>query len=263
MGCGWLGLPLASFLVKKGYTVRGTTTSETKIPFLEENGIKAYLISLGEAAVEGDIGSFLNGLDTLVINIPPSLRKGNTSNYVLKLKGLLKYIRSAGIPKVIFVSSTSVYGVERGKVSEETLPNPDSESGKQLLEVENLFMGDQNLKITIIRFGGLIGPGRHPVNFLSGRKDLKNGHHPVNLIHLEDCIRMIVAILENGWWNVLFNGVYPEHPSKKNYYSLVAEKKGLPALHYKEESDALEGKIVESPSLEERGFTFSKGIWDS
>ncbi|NNK29869.1 MAG: SDR family NAD(P)-dependent oxidoreductase, partial [Flavobacteriaceae bacterium] len=69
IGCGWLGLPLAKLLVKKGYSVRGTTTTNSKIPLLETAGIEPYLISLGERKVEGPATSFLQGIDTLVINV--------------------------------------------------------------------------------------------------------------------------------------------------------------------------------------------------
>ena len=261
LGCGWLGLPLARLLIDKGYTVHGTTTSESKVSLLKVNGIEPHLISLGEASIEGDIASFLKGVDCLVVNVPPALRKGNASNYVEKIKRLHEQISISGIPKVIFVSSTSVYGAISGKVTEQTAPNPDSESGRQLLQAEDIFSSDQNLRTSIIRFGGLIGPGRHPVNFLSGRKDLKNGKHPVNLIHLEDCLDLILTILKKDWWDMVFNGVFPEHPTKQDYYTLIAQNRGLQAPEYKDESNELEGKIIESTILAEKGFTFHKGIW--
>jgi nucleoside-diphosphate-sugar epimerase len=83
------------------------------------------------------------------------------------------------VKKVIFVSSTSVYGeiplenveVEKNSITEEILPNPDTES-KQLLEVEN--KSNTHFKTTIVRFGGLIGNDRHPIYFLAGRKNIEN-----------------------------------------------------------------------------------------
>lgn len=261
MGCGWLGLPLAKLLLEKGYSVRGTTTSTTKTALLEDSGIAPHVISLNEDGIEGDITSFLKEMDILVINVPPALRTGNSSSYVLKMKHLHRELKSAGISKVLFVSSTSVYGSASGELTEDTTPNPDSESGRQLLRAEELFHRDQSFKTTIVRFGGLIGQGRHPAIYLSGRKGLKNGHHPVNLIHLEDCLRLIISILEQGWWGDIFNGVYPDHPSKKAYYTAEAEKMGLQAPEYVEETPTSAGKTVKSVSLGLKGFTFSKGIW--
>ena len=34
LGCGWLGLPLAQTLVKEGYSVKGSTTTEDKLEVL-------------------------------------------------------------------------------------------------------------------------------------------------------------------------------------------------------------------------------------
>ena len=31
LGCGWLGLPLAKSLLAKGYKIKGSTTSESKL----------------------------------------------------------------------------------------------------------------------------------------------------------------------------------------------------------------------------------------
>lgn len=261
MGCGWLGLPLAQLLVEKGYFVRGTTTSKAKLSLLKEGGIEPFLILLGENSVEGELLPFLEGLEVLVVNVPPSLRGANTSNYFLKMKSLHEQITSAGVSRVIFVSSTSIYGKVNGRITEITPPNPDSESGKQLLQAEDLFRGDRKLKTAIVRFGGLIGPGRHPVRYLSGRKDLKNGQHPVNLIHLDDCLALLTAILEQGWWDSVINGVHPEHPLKEDYYRTEAEKMGLELPEYSQDSESSEGKSVDSAVLTNKGFEFTHSIY--
>jgi nucleoside-diphosphate-sugar epimerase len=88
---------------------------------------------------------------------------------------------------VLFISSTSVYNDVDAFVTEETIARPATESGKQLLETEQLLQSNINFKTTI-RFGGLIGEDRHPVKFLAGRENLENPNAPINLIHQEDCI---------------------------------------------------------------------------
>ncbi|MBT8302638.1 MAG: SDR family oxidoreductase [Maribacter sp.] len=248
MGCGWLGLPLAKALLKDGFMVRGTTTSESKLEMLQNEGIVPFLISLSEEKIDGDISSFLINTEVLVINVPPKLRNGNKGNYVKKIQLLLESVKVAKTKKVIFVSSTSVYGNIEGEVTEETIPQPITESGKQLLAAENLFADTPELRTTIIRFGGLIGPDRHPVAMLSGRKGLTNGNTVINLIHLEDCIGIIRATIGNEWWGELFNGVYPFHPSKKEYYTNEALKRGLVIPQYSS-SGIPSGKKIESRRL--------------
>ena len=43
-GCGWLGKPLALYLLEKDFQVKGSTTSEEKMQELKEEGIDAQLI---------------------------------------------------------------------------------------------------------------------------------------------------------------------------------------------------------------------------
>ena len=45
MGCGWLGFPLAEYLIKKKYSVKGSTTSAEKIDKLLAAGIDAFIIT--------------------------------------------------------------------------------------------------------------------------------------------------------------------------------------------------------------------------
>jgi nucleoside-diphosphate-sugar epimerase len=248
MGCGWLGRPLANSFISDGCRVHGSTTSEEKLILLKKEGILPFLISFHENRIVGDISNFLKDIDLLVVNIPPKLRSDNKENYVKKIELLHREIKNNTVQKIIFVSSTSVYGAAEGEVTEETIPQPATESGIQLLAAENVFSKDKNLQTTIIRFGGLIGPNRHPVTMLSGRKNLSNGNAAVNLIHLNDCIGIIKAIFENSWWNEIINGVHPYHPTKRNYYTQKAKNLGIQPPDYKEDTTT-KSKIVVPKSL--------------
>lgn len=248
MGCGWLGLPLAVSFLQNGYTVHGSTTSEAKFIQLENMGIHPFLIALSEDGIEGDIHTFLSGISVLIVNVPPKLRGDRKENYEKKIRLLWKAVKKSGVIKVIFVSSTSVYSETDVIVTEATPTAPITESGKQLVEAENTFRNDPHLDTTIVRFGGLIGPDRHPVYHLAGRKALQNGNDPVNLIHLDDCIAILETIVEHGYWNELFNGVYPLHPSKKAYYTDEAAKRGLEPPEYLE-NQIPPGKTIHSALL--------------
>ena len=148
------------------------------------------------------------------------------------------------MPKLLFVSSTSVYGNAAGEVDENSPVTPVTDSAKHLVAAEKLFMDDDSVETSIVRFGGLIGPDRHPVTVLSGKEGLKNGDEYVNLIHRDDCIHMIKTILENDWWNEIFNGVYPEHPKKWEYYAEEATKRGLNPPVYNGSSETSTGKFI-------------------
>lgn len=248
LGCGWLGLPLAISLIKEGYKVSGSTTSEKKLTHLKKQQIEPFLITLSEEGIQGTISDFLFGIDTIIINVPPKLRGTNSENYIKKIRLLHQEVKKSEVSKVIFVSSTSVYGDIIGDVTETSIPQPMTASGEQLLAAENIFKNDTDLKTTIIRFGGLIGPNRHPITTISGRQGLSNGNAPVNLIHLNDCIRIISCILKHSWWNEVINGVHPEHPSKQKYYILEAQKRNLQIPDYKEDTTR-KSKIIKSKVL--------------
>lgn len=260
IGCGWLGLPLAKKFIQDGFLVKGTTTSDEKLNVLLQEGIESYLIVLSETEIQGDIEGFFNGVTTLIINVPPKLRGSTKENYVSKMQLLHRSLQNTAIKNIVFVSSTSVYGNFEGVATEETIPNPDTESGKQLLDSERIFMDDKTLKTTIIRFGGLISEDRHPVTILSKRTHLKNGNHPVNLIHRKDCILIITAVIINNWWSAIINGVYPEHPTKKTYYTSEALKRGIKKPEYIDNS-LEKGKIISSNFLlNVKNFQFSTSI---
>ncbi len=245
IGCGWLGLPLAKYLVNHGYNVYGSTTSLDKLDQLKEFDIIPFHIRISENKIEGDVQGLLANVDILIVNVPPKLRgKGPKQNYVKKIELLHTHLKNTAVKKVIFISSTSVYGDIDGKIDEDTTPKPSTESGKQLLQSENILLNDKNLKTTVIRFGGLIGPNRHPVTLLSGRENLKNGNAPVNLIHLDDCIGIINKVINLKSSTKIFNAVYPYHPSKKAYYTQKALKLNIEPPHYQDNNKEKSGKII-------------------
>ncbi len=259
LGCGWLGFPLAQKLIETGFEVKGSTTSENKLDVLQSYKIEAYLIALTENKSIGNIPEFLNDSKILIIDIPPGLRRDSTTSvektFVNKIKNLIPFIENSAIEKVLFISSTSVYGDADTipTVTEESVLNPDTESGKQLVEVENLFRNNKKFKTTIIRFGGLIGKDRNAIKMLTGKTNVANPEAPINLIHQEDCIGIICEILKPiqhvNLWNETFNAVAPFHPTRKEYYTQKAITLNLSKPEFLENEPSI-GKIISSEKLE-------------
>lgn len=265
LGCGWLGLPLAKTLLENGFSVKGSTTSVEKLSVLENSGIQAFQIELSETKIQGEVDSFLENSKILIIDVPPKLRGSEKENFVSKIKNVIPFIVKSTVEKVLFISSTSVYGDTSTalSVTEETKLNPDTESGKQLVQVEQLLQSNLNFKTTILRFGGLIGEDRHPIKFLAGRKNIENPNAPINLIHQEDCIGIILEILRqapNDKWNrsETFNAVAPFHPSRKEYYTQKAIDFNLTLPEFNSENLTF-GKTILSSKVENvLKYTFSK-----
>ncbi|WP_304200606.1 SDR family oxidoreductase [Flavobacterium alvei] len=248
LGCGWLGLPLAKALLENEFSVKGSTTSVEKIPVLENLGIQPFQIELSETKIQGEVDSFLENSKILIIDVPPKLRGSDKENFVSKIKNVIPFIEKSTVGNVLFISSTSVYGEENLVVTEETELNPDTESGKQLVQTEQLLQSNTNFKTSILRFGGLIGEDRHPIKFLAGRKNIENPNAPINLIHQDDCIGIILEIIESNSWNETFNAVTPFHPSRKEYYTQKAIDSNLALPEFIAENSIL-GKTISSSKI--------------
>jgi len=249
LGTGWLGLPLAKKL-KEEHVVKGSVTSQEKMQPLREAGITPYQIKIFTEGVQGDLTSFLAHSEVLIIDIPPGLRGDPEADFVGKIGRIIDYIEKSPVEKVIFVSSTSVYKDEEGfpEYTEENKANGTSEAAKQLISSEKILLKNEHFQSTIIRFGGLIGPGRHPVNYLANKTGIKNPKAPVNLIQHEDCIEIINQIIKKEAWGKTFNAAYPDHPTKENYYTRTAKEKNLNIPDF-DQNGVSKGKKISSVNL--------------
>lgn len=263
LGCGWLGLPLAKRLIQQEHVVKGSTTGREKILSLQQEGIIPYQIKILAEGVQGDLTAFLSETELAIIDIPLGLRSDPEANFVGRVERLKVYLEKSPVKYVLFVSATSIYeDSEKFPVyTENDLPNGVAENSRQLLASEKILNSSPQFSNTVLRFGGLIGPGRHPVKYLAGRSGLKDPGAPVNLIHLEDCLGIIETIIEKEAWGNIFNAVYPEHPFKGDYYTRIAKEKEL-ALPKFDPTVPSKGKIIKSVKVEdELGYKFSRGIY--
>ncbi|WP_271782241.1 NAD(P)-binding domain-containing protein [Aquimarina algiphila] len=221
LGCGWLGLPLALDLISKGSTVKGSTTTANKISEFQEQGITAFLLKLGEASEEM-YKDFLLDSEVVIINFPPKRIPNIIEIYQQQIQSILPYISST--QKVIFVSSTSVYQNTNDEVTETIEIQPEKESGRAVAIVEQLLQKELRERLTIIRLCGLIGYDRLPGRFLANKKEVQNGDAPINVIHRDDCIGLINAVIEKDAWGEIINGCADHHPLRKDFYTLAANK---------------------------------------
>ncbi|WP_026703872.1 Rossmann-fold NAD(P)-binding domain-containing protein [Flavobacterium soli] len=250
LGCGWLGFPLAKALLQKDFVVKGSTTSAEKLALLENAGISPFLISLKAEETQGDIMGFLENASVLIIDIPPKLRGVEKENFVAKIENLIPFIKQSSVESVLFISSTSVYSDETQLITEATPVNPDTESGRQLVATEKLLQDNTSFKTTVLRFGGLIGEDRHPARFLAGRKDVENPEAPINMIHQDDCIGIILKIIDTNSWGETFNAVAPFHPTRKQYYTKKTLEMELEPPIFNHEKPSV-GKTVEATKIME------------
>lgn len=240
IGCGWLGKITGRYLLDIGYSVTGSTRSRDGFPELEELGITPY-----QLVVDGTQSLSLPPADVVIISIAPG-RGEQRDEYPIVIGNLAKELALSNA-QVLMFSSTSVYGDATGLISEDdAIPNTDS--NHSILAAE----GELRRHIpdsVILRLGGLFGPDRHPVKYLAGRKGIRNGDAPVNLIHSSDVVASIEVLINKNLRTEVFNVVAPEHPSRKELYTAKAREFGLESPAF--ESGGKNGKVVDATKLKD------------
>jgi len=220
LGCGWYGLPLAMALKREGYPVKGSTTQPEKRKQLEAQGIEAFQIDLCQEEVPP---AFLES-DILICTLPPA----NAENYIPAIRRLIAPLRGAAtVKEFLFISSIGIYEPRNRIETEADIPLVESGKARLLFEAEALCTDVPGLRSTIIRFGGLTGPGRDLSRYFAGKKNIPQGHAPINLIHLDDCIGITRAIIEKKAFGRVYHAVHPLHPRRADFYSQSCARAGL------------------------------------
>ena len=252
LGAGWLGFALTQRLLLDGVQVHAASTSLDKREEVRSaTNARCFVVDLPEIVPK----SFFVGLTHLVITIPPGGRKlgaAATEIYSDRLSALFPILQDHEDLKIIFCSSTGVYGSTLGSVNEETPVNPDTHSGRAVVAAEALLEVRID-QLTILRFGGLFGPGRHPGHFFGGKNfPLAQADAPVNLISQADAVSAIIHVINEPRARGVYNVCAAAHPSKGAFYGAAAGAVGLGIAAIL--PGGKDGKLVDSSKLRTLGW---------
>ena len=196
LGCGDIGSRLAKQLDPERYQLVGLRRSkaDSELPH------RSY-----RQADTGDLQSLAAALpersDAIVITMTPSERSddGYRRAYVDTVENLIAALSSRPAPRrVLFVSSTSVYGQSDSEWIDETSPaEPRGFAGQRLLEAEQR-LADSSLSHCLVRFSGIYGPGRQRLIQQVMRGEASPSEPPQfsNRIHADDCAGVLKHLIE-------------------------------------------------------------------
>lgn len=219
VGLGWLGEALYQRLTASEKKVFGTRTSASGTETMRAQGINAFPLLLNPGPSDDSWTTWFRA-ETLVINIPPKRTDPDVAEaYPERVAHLLQMAQENQVRRVLFVSSTSVFGGSEGVVDDGAQLAPETASGISLRKCEKLVLETYGDNAVVVRFGGLYGPDRHPGRFFAGRKDVPGGDAPVNFIHQADAVGVIIHLLGQSKWGVKINACAPHHPPKKEFYA--------------------------------------------
>ena len=257
VGLGWLGMPLAMSLTARGWRVTGSKTTQDGVEAARMSGIEGYTLRLEpELVCETDDLDALMDVDALVITLPARRSGPGEEFYLQAMQELVDSALAYRIPRIIFTSSTSVYGDVQGTVKEGTARNPVTASGRVLKELEDWLHNLPGTSVDILRLAGLVGPGRHPGRFFAG-KTAPDGEHGVNLVHLEDVIAAITLLLQAPKGGHIYNICAPSHPARNVFYPQMARLLGMEPPQFRDSMDNGKGKIIDGSRIcNELGFEY-------
>ncbi|MGQ7182241.1 NAD-dependent epimerase/dehydratase family protein, partial [Escherichia coli] len=111
--------PLAMSLSARGWQVTGSKTTQDGVEAARMSGIDSYLLRMEpELVCDSDDLDALMDADALVITLPARRSGPGDEFYLQAVQELVDSALAHRIPRIIFTSSTSVYGDAQGTVKE-------------------------------------------------------------------------------------------------------------------------------------------------
>lgn len=209
-GCGDVGTRLGLALAGDGDEVRGLRRNPSALP--------APIVGVrGDLATGDGLRAAADGVHVLVYAAAADGFSDDAyrAAYVDGLQRVLDALAAAKAPleRVLFTSSTAVYGQSDGSwVDEDSPTEPQGFSGRRLLEAEHLLLGCGR-PAAVLRLAGIYGPGRTRLidEVRGGAATVPDGGDPVwtNRIHADDCagalrhlLRMPHDAMQGVWLGV-------------------------------------------------------------
>ena len=221
VGCGYLGSRIGRHLANRGEQVFGTARKPGSIP--------AGIAPLVADVLDPASLTQLPKVDRIIycVGFDRSAGIPMRTVYVDGLANLLD-ARGSGIKRLLYVSSTGVYGQIDGEwVDEDSPAEPTTESGWVCLDAEQTVrrMAERSgFELVIIRYSGLYGPER-----MIGRDAIRQGQPIVgdpdrflNLIHIDDAARAAVLALDHAPNGRLYLASDDEPMLRRDYYERLS-----------------------------------------
>ncbi len=258
LGSGWLGFPLALELSQANFHIKASSRTPERLGYLRKAGIDAYAydIDVSDTRKSTHENDFLQA-DILIINI--------TSKSIEAFTRLISEIEKSTIQQVLFISSTSVY---QNSADLDALPITEDSIEQltpcPLLDIEKLLQHNAHFKTTVIRFSGLIGYQRHPGRFFLAKtenddvycKTIKNPDAKVNMIHRDDCLGIINAVIKQNCWGEVFNACASQHPTRREFYQAALNHLGEYEPVFSGQTDSV-GKVISNQKVKQQlGYSF-------
>jgi len=227
IGCGDIGLRVAKQLCRN-YRVFALTSQQSRFSELRGLGITPILGDLDKPETLWR----LSGLAETVIHLAPPQNIGHRDS---RTRNLIRILAQgpASLSRLIYVSTTGVYGDHKGgRVSEITPVNPQSERAKRRVDAERvlrLWGPAHGVAVTILRVPGIYAANRLPVERLQARTPalISDEDAYSNHIQSDDLARLVCAAVYHGKPQRVINACDGGETKMGDYFDEVADAFGL------------------------------------
>jgi nucleoside-diphosphate-sugar epimerase len=231
VGCGYVGMSLGTELARLGHEVFGLRRDASSKAEIEAAGLHPLFADITKPET---LASLPRQFDWVVHSVAAG---GDADNYRrIYLEGthrLLEWLSASPPEKLLYTSSTSVYGQTDGSVVKESSPaEPSAETAKVLVETEkSLFEVFQRDKfpVIVLRVAGIYGPDRGHwfKQFLKNEARMDgDGSRFLNMIHRDDVAGCIIAGLKRGRPGEIYNAVDDEPVKQRAFFEWLGTALG-------------------------------------
>lgn len=227
LGCGYIGAEVCRRAPESGWSAVGIVRSEASRARLAAEGLEVRALDV----LQGDLVALGGGWDAVLVALSAGGR-GESAYGEVYAQGpsrLAAWATEVGVRSLVLLSSTGVYRQEG--VVDETSPAGGDGPSDALVAGERAVLAATLPARTVLRLGGLYGPGRHYLLDQLRRGDHVVGGvsgHRINYLHRDDAATACLAALAGPEGSHLYN-VTDGHPvTKAALATWICERLGQP-----------------------------------
>lgn len=261
-GCGDLGMRVARRVLQNPINrVWGLRRTRPEAP----EGLPGLTWFEADLAQPETMKNLPTGITHILFSAAPNARTESDYRavYFDGLRNVVQNAYSSALKRVLFVSSTAVYGEHGAEwVNEDTPVNPKNFNGRVLLETEqwlSTFGREHALTTLSLRLSGIYGPGRTAL-----LEKLKLGQvgapssaaHWSNRVHVDDAAAAVVHLMEFEHPQSTYLITDSTPLSMRTLYEALAQQVGGPVPAVSESPAFVGSKRLSNARLRETGFIF-------
>ncbi len=214
----------------KGFVGEGLVKELT----IRRHKVKSFDLASGQDICNlEEVKKAVKGID-VVYHLAAELDESSPSLFRVNVDGtrnILDACTSAGVKRLIFLSTVGVMGDIKKRADESTALNPKTKYEKSKAEAEKIVLSYQEiLPVVVVRSAMVYGPNKYwkQIIDLIGRGSplIGSGRNNFQMIYIEDLANAMLFFLENGEIGEIYIVAEREAHTLKEVCALIAKRVG-------------------------------------